>query len=435
MIKEIVPCNRAVRGAVFLPGSKSMTHRAILMAALANEPSIIINPLCSEDTLYTAQALEELGCKLEWVTEGEGVKLRILPLPYRDTNFSDQHSAPLHLFVGNSGTTMRLLLGFLGAVKGRFVLDGSARMRERPVGPVAESMSQLGVRCRFLEKDGYPPVEVFSSGLNGGSVLVDARKSSQFLSAVLIAAPKAREDVIVRWLEPVASFPYVAMTIRMMRERGIEIRELDQNGLIIPAPQTYRAGTFTVEGDCSSASYFWATAALTGGEVRTEPVFQESYQGDAEFLQVLSAMGCSIARDERSVTVRGPERLNAVDVDMNAMPDMVPTLAVLAAFASGKSIIRRVGHLRIKESDRLKAVASELSKLGVKVEEGEDFLVIYGGTAKGGADIETYDDHRIAMAFSLAGLKIPGVRIKNPDVVRKSFPEYWLVWERLVYGA
>jgi len=435
MIKDIVPCDREVKGTVLLPGSKSMTHRAMLMAALADEPSIIINPLRSEDTLYTAQVLEKLGCKLEWVAEEEGLKLRILPLSLRDTGLNDRRSSPLHLFVGNSGTTMRLLLGFLGAVRGRFILDGSARMRERPVGPVAESMSQLGVKCRFLEKDGYPPVEVFSSGLNGGIVLVDARKSSQFLSAVLIAAPRARENVIVRWLEPVASFPYVLMTVRMMIERGIEIQEFGQNGLVVPAPQTYRAGIFTVEGDCSSASYFWATAALTGGEVRTEPIFRESYQGDAEFLQVLSAMGCSIDRDELSVTVRGPERLNAVDVDMNAMPDMVPTLAVLAAFASGKSVVRRVGHLRIKESDRLKAVALELSKLGVKVEEGEDFLVVYGGTAKRGADIETYDDHRIAMAFSLAGLKIPGVRIKNPDVVKKSFPEYWLVWERLVYGT
>ncbi|MEJ5300461.1 MAG: 3-phosphoshikimate 1-carboxyvinyltransferase [Thermodesulforhabdaceae bacterium] len=431
IVKEIIPCDHKVSGVVSLPGSKSMTHRAMLMAALADGPSTILNPLRSEDTLYTAQALEQLGCKLEWILEKEEIKLRISPLP---VNERKSNAELVRLFVGNSGTTMRLLLGFLGAVRGCFVLDGSARMRERPVGPVAESMSQLGVRCRFLEKDGYPPVEVFSQGLNGGHVLVDARKSSQFLSAVLIAAPRASSDVIVKWLEPVASFPYVVMTLRMMKERGIEIRELSYNELLIPAPQTYTAGTFTVEGDCSSASYFWATAALTGGEVRTEPVFRESYQGDAEFLKVLSAMGCSIVRDERSVTVVGPEELLAVDVDMNAMPDMVPTLAVLAAFASGKTVIRRVGHLRIKESDRLRAVASELGKLGVRVEEGEDFLVIYGGTAKKGADIETYDDHRVAMAFSLAGLKIPGVRIKNPDVVKKSFPEYWFVWERFVYG-
>ncbi|MGC8719833.1 MAG: 3-phosphoshikimate 1-carboxyvinyltransferase [Thermodesulforhabdaceae bacterium] len=427
-VKEISPVNWKVSGKVVLPGSKSMTHRAMLMGALSDGIVTILNPLHSEDTAYTAKALEELGCDLKW--DHSGRKLYISPVTRKRANPGEV----LHLFVGNSGTTMRLLLGFLGAIEGRFVIDGSPRMRERPVGPVVESLAKLGVTCRFLNNEGYPPVEIESSGLSGGSVLVDARKSSQFLSAILIAAPKARNDVVIRWLEPVASYPYVAMTIRMMRERGIEVREQSSSELLIPAPQVYRAGIYAVEGDCSSASYFWATAALTRGTVRTEPVFRESYQGDAGFLEVLSAMGCSIKRGDSWVEVEGPEELVGIDVDMNAMPDLVPTLAVLAAFASGKTVIRRVGHLRIKESDRLSAVATELSKLGARVEEGEDYLIVYGGTVQEGAEIETYNDHRIAMAFSLAGLKISGVRIKHPDVVRKSFPDYWTVWERLVYG-
>ncbi|MCX7823623.1 MAG: 3-phosphoshikimate 1-carboxyvinyltransferase [Syntrophobacterales bacterium] len=428
MVKEIKPVDGKVYGSIKLPGSKSMTHRAMLMGALSDRPVTIVNPLQSEDTLYTAKALEKLGCELKWEIE-EG-RLELSPLRHKSLG----KDRTIDFFVGNSGTTMRLLIGFLGAIEGRFVLDGSGRMRERPVGPVVESLSQLGVDCKFLKHEGYPPVEITSCGLEGGTVIVDARKSSQFLSAVLIASPQAKRDVVIRWLDPVASYPYVSMTIRMMEERGIRVERSSSCELLVKAPQVYKGGTWIVEGDCSSASYFWATAALTGGLVRTEPVFRKSYQGDSGLLEILSSMGCTVRRGDTWVEVRGPDRLHSVEVDMNDMPDMVPTLAVLGAFATGKTVIKRVGHLRIKESDRLRAVASELSRLGTVVEEGEDFLIIHGETASRGAEIETYDDHRIAMAFSLAGLKIPGVRIKNPDVVRKSFPNYWQVWEQFVYG-
>lgn len=429
MFKEIIPTGKRVCGRVKLPGSKSMTHRAMLMGAFSDGSVALVNPLKSEDTLYTLEALKKLGCKSNWSPDGE--RLELLPL-HEDDKKEDKIT---DFFVGNSGTTMRLLIGFLGAIKGRFLIDGSERMRERPVGPVVESLSRLGVKCKFPIREGYPPVEIISSGIKGGTTLVDARKSSQFLSAVLIASPRAQGDVVVKWLEPVASYPYVSMTIRMMEERGIRMERRGECELLVRAPQFYRSGVWMIEGDCSSASYFWATAALTGGSVRTEPIFLKSYQGDASFLDVLSDMGCVVERGDTWAEVHGPDQLQAIDIDMNDMPDMVPTLAVLAAFASGKTVIRRIGHLRIKESDRIRAVASELSKLGARVEEGEDFLVIYGETARKGAEIETYNDHRIAMAFSLAGLKIPGVRIKNPDVVRKSFPDYWQIWEQLVYGS
>ncbi len=436
-VKEITPLKGKVEGRVSIPGSKSMTHRALLMAALSRSPSVLKHPLKSEDTLYTAKALEQLGCIVEWRDERDEVFINPEPMK----NLSPRGS-PISIFVGNSGTTMRLLIGFLSTVAWfwlegkplRFIIDGSNRMRERPVGPVMESLKALGVRGRFLEKEGFPPVEIVSGGLSGGKVVVDARKSSQFLSALLLSAPCARDDVIVSWLEPVASYPYVEMTLKMMKERGIAFRFISSVEIFIPGNQIYNSGIFVIEGDCSSASYFWATAAISGGRVVTEPIFKESYQGDIGFLTVLERMGCKISRGDNFVEVVGPEELKSIEIDMNHMPDMVPTLSVLSAFARGKSVIKNIGHLRLKESDRIMAVSNELKKLGVRVEDGEDWLVIHGGGAVKGALIDTYDDHRIAMAFSLAGLKVPGVRIKNPSVVRKSFPDYWSLWERFVYG-
>lgn len=416
---------KSISGKILLPGSKSMTHRAMLMAALADGPSEIVHPLKSEDTLFTAEALSKLGVSVDW----EDDRVVIRPPEVRWTVPEEP------LYVGNSGTTMRLLIGFVSAGSGRFILDGSERMRQRPVGPVAEALGQLGVRCIFLNREGYPPVAILSTGLKSGRAKVDASRSSQFLSSLLIAAPCADGPVVVSWYEPVASFPYVRMTLRMMAERGISYKELEKSSIEVAAPQKYASGRFEIEGDCSSASYFWAAAAVTGGKVETFPVFERSYQGDAGFLDVLEMMGCRVTRKGKSVTVEGPEVLKPVDVDMNAMPDMVPTLAVVAAFAEGRTVIRNVGHLKIKESDRLSAVAAELSKAGGDVEIlGDDTLVIRGGKKLHGALIRTYGDHRIAMAFSILGLKVDGIVIDNPGVVAKSFPEYWHVFSSVLYG-
>ncbi|GLI35449.1 3-phosphoshikimate 1-carboxyvinyltransferase [Desulforhabdus amnigena] len=420
-IKKIEPVSR-VKARIRLPGSKSVTHRALLMAALAQGESQIKNPLVAEDTLLTAKALEQLGAEMQW---GEQI-VRVIPAQKR---WKEPHGP---IFLGNSGTSTRLLLAVAATGTGEFLFDGSPRLRERPIGPILEALKTLGVQCQCLGQEGYPPVKIISRGLAGGEVWVDAGQSSQFLSALLIASPCARKEMRVGWHEPIASFPYVALTLSMMEEVGIEYRWSGTNRIIVPAPQPYPALKYTVEGDCSSASYFWAAAALTQGEVYTHPISPGSSQGDCRLLEVMENMGCRVQWEEEGVTVSGPERLKAVDLDMNKMPDMVPTIAVLAAFAEGHTRIRNVAHLRVKESDRLHVVAMELSKLGVPVRELPDGLEIDGGHAHTpDTGLEAHDDHRIAMAFALAGLCVKGVEIHGAESVAKSFPTFWDVFAQL----
>jgi len=392
------------------------------MAALAEGESEIGNPLRAEDTALTAGALEQLGVRVRW---GED---RISATPPRKR--WEQPQGPILL--GNSGTSTRLLLAVAAAGEGRFVFDGSPRLRERPIGPVLEALEKLGTGCRWLDRPGYPPVEIECRGLSGGQVEVDASKSSQFLSALLIAAPCARGEVRIGWRQPVASFPYVRLTLSMMREAGIDFRPTGESGIAVPAPQTYAPLRLTVEGDFSSASYFWAAAAVSGGMVHASPLSERSVQGDRRLLDVLERMGCAVSSEEDGFRVTGGGELNPVDVDMNDMPDMVPTLAVLAAFARGRTRIRNVAHLRVKESDRLRVVALELGKLGVSVSEFADGLEIHGGEVHAPTlPIESHDDHRIAMAFAVAGLRTGGMEIHGAEAVAKSFPSFWDLFEGL----
>ncbi len=424
MIKRIQPVSRVVK-ELQIPGSKSITHRALIMAALAEGESVIRNALAAEDTLLTSKALESLGVGITWV----GDTVRLVPPAARWAI----PAAPILL--GNSGTSMRLLLAVASVGSGRFMFDGSPRLRERPVGPVVAALESLGVHCRWVGQKGFPPIEITSSGLTGGEARVDARQSGQFLSALLMAAPCAKGDIVVRWVEPVASFPYVALTLAMLRRAGIDFVWEGASQIRVPAPQTYARLDVVVEGDCSSASYFWGAAALTCGEVLTHPVPKESLQGDARFVEVLSEMGCEVRWECNGIRVRGPSVLRPLDRDMNSMPDMVPTLAVLAAFAQGETRIRNVAHLRVKESDRLSVVASELRKLSVPVKELPDGLVIQGGKVLTPTQpIEAHDDHRIAMAFAMAGLRTSGVEIVGAESVSKSFPSFWQSFETLYSG-
>ncbi len=409
-----VPTVQRIEGKVRIPGSKSVTHRALVLAALADGESVINNPLDAEDTRLTASALGALGASVTW----DGHRVRVVPPERR------WRSPKKPIFLGNSGTSLRLLLGLAAVGAGTFTFDGSPRLRERPIGQLARALQSLGVEVHFPERGGYPPIRIKSRGLAGGEVEVDASESSQYLSSLLLAAVGARRPVRIRWKEKVASFPYVEITLRMLEERGCAFQRTGPREILVDAPQVFTPFVYTVEGDCSSASYFWAAAALTGGEVLTYPVFPDAMQGDCRFLTVLQEMGCRIRWEEDGVQVAGPERLRAVDMDMNTMPDMVPTLAVVAALADGKSRIRNVAHLRLKESDRLSAVSAELRKLGVSVAEWEDGLEIEGPPTRG-AVIETYDDHRIAMAFAVLGLKVPGIVIDGRSTVAKSFPGFW----------
>jgi 3-phosphoshikimate 1-carboxyvinyltransferase len=419
--KEIKQVSK-VRARIRLPGSKSITHRALIMAALSTGPSTIGNPLMAEDTLLTANALEALGATIDWNARS----VRVSPPPFR----WKQPDQPI--FLGNSGTSARLLLALFSAGTGTFILDGTTRLRQRPVGPAAEALEKLGAQMHWIASPGFLPVEINSRGLRGGEVFVDASESSQFLSGILLVAPVARGNVIIEWSEPAASWPYAEMTLAMMKEAGIRFEQQATNRVEVPAPQDYASRSFTVEGDCSSASYFWGAAALTGGEALTSPVSPFSLQGDCRFLDVLAKMGCRIEWKDDGVCVKGPAQLSPVDVDMNEMPDMVPTLVVLSAFASGTSRIRNVAHLRIKESDRLNAVAEGLKVLGIIAEELPDGLIVHGGSpATPSRPISAFDDHRIAMAFALAGLRVAGVIIDGAESVNKSFPQFWETFETL----
>lgn len=421
--RPIKPLTR-VCADIRLPGSKSVTHRALLMAALATGPSIIKNPLEAEDTVLTATALEQLGARVHW----DAARQQVLLTPPRHRWLEPQQA----IMLGNSGTSMRLLLGLVATGAGKFLLDGSQRLRERPIGPILNALQNLGISHRCLESPGFPPVEIESRGLQGGEVLVDASQSSQFLSALLLASPCAASDMRVGWRQPVASFPYVRLTLAMMQELGIDYAWLSPSQILVKAPQAYPPLDYTVEADCSSASYFWAAAALTGGEVHTHPISPQSVQGDCRLLEVLRQMGCQVEWRDEGVLVRGSGQLQAVDLDMNEMPDMVPTLAVVAACAEGESQLRNVAHLRVKESDRLHVVATELSKFGVPVAELPDGLKIVGGRLQAPqSPIEAHDDHRIAMAFAILGLCVEGVAISGAEAVAKSFPTFWESFDSL----
>ncbi len=428
---ETVKKIRTVSGVncqIRLPGSKSVTHRALLMAALANGDSVIKNPLKAQDTMLTARALQQLGAQVVWDDEQETVS--ITPPKQRWL----QPKEPIML--GNSGTSMRLLLGLTATGSGKFLLDGSPRLRERPIDPILKALETLGIKYRCLAMQGFPPVEIESRGLRGGEVLIDATQSSQFLSALLIASPCAQGEMHVGWKQPVASFPYVQLTLAMMEKLGIEYRWLTPQKISIRAPQEYPPLDYQVEADCSSASYFWAAAALTQGEVYTYPLSPGSPQGDCRLLEVLQQMGCDILWEKEGVRVRRIEPLKAIDLDMNEIPDMVPTLGVVAACAEGRSHIRNVAHLRVKESDRLHVVAMELKKFGVPVQELSDGLVIEGGkTRPPDLPIESHDDHRIAMAFAVLGLSVEGVEIRGAEAVGKSFPSFWDSFELLARSS
>ena len=415
---EIKPLNHC-DAVVTLPGSKSYTHRALIASALAEGESVLFNALRSKDTEHTAQGLEKLGIKISWegdsiVVQGKGEVLK---------------GGGEEIYVGDSGTSMRFLTALAALKNGRTVLDGSKRMRERPMAELLGGLVALGVKAYSLDGKGYPPVVVESQGLGGGVARIKGSESSQFLSALLMVAPLARADVRLEVTGRLVSKPYVDITRGVMADFGVKDQKEEGDSFFVRAGQHYFPRQYQVEGDASNASYFLAAAAITGGKVRVENFRPASLQGDAQFLTVLEQMGCGVSRGENWAEVRAKE-LRGIEVDMNSMPDLVPTLAVVAAFAQGKTVIRNVGHLRLKESDRLKTVAGELAKINARVEEGEDWLQVERGQARG-AEIETHNDHRLAMSFAIAGLAVPGIKIKGEECVNKSFPTFWETLQKL----
>jgi len=403
---------------VRVPGSKSLTNRALIVAALARGRSVLTGALDSEDTQVMVAALKTLGVEIEHDVESATIRIEGCSGRF------PSKEADLH--VANSGTTLRFLTAALTAGKGRYRVDGTPRMRQRPVADLLQALNGLGGFTKSELGTGCPPVLIEADGLDGGFAFVRGDVSSQFLSGLLMALPYARGETVVDVEGVLVSQPYVAMTLDVMREFGFE-PDNRKNKRFIIQPGRYNARDYAIEPDASAASYFFALAAITGGSVTVEGLGLASIQGDVQFVDILEHMGCTVERESGRTTVTGGP-LRSVDVDMNAISDTVMTLAVVALFADGVTRIRNVGHIRHKETDRIAALAAELRKLGAQVDEQPDGLLIIPPTSVADlkpASIKTYDDHRMAMSFALAGLKIPGVVIQDPGCVAKTYPRFW----------
>ncbi|MFZ1887625.1 MAG: 3-phosphoshikimate 1-carboxyvinyltransferase [Candidatus Binataceae bacterium] len=413
---EIAPLAGPIAARIELPGSKSITNRAMLLAAMANGRSVIDGALLSDDTRYMANALRTLGFGVEIEP-----KIRRITI---DGQGGAIASSGAGLFVGGAGTAMRFLVPFLTLGRGRYQIDGNPRMRQRPIAPLVQAMQRLGATV-YSERDNQcPPVVVDATRgtFAGGETSIDARDSSQFVSAMLMPAALWPRGLVLS-VQGDAARPFITMTLALMDSWGARSSS-EGNTITVPGGQSYRAQRFVVEPDASAASYFAAAAALCGGNVTLERLSRSSVQGDIAFLEVLERMGARVVWNEDNVVVTGTGTLTGVDVAMTSMPDMVATLAALAPFASSPTRIRGVAFIRHHESDRIRALATEVRRIGAVAEEFDDGLAITPATLKP-ASIETYDDHRIAMSFAIAGLKLAGLRIRNPGCVTKTFPDFF----------
>ncbi len=420
-VYDVVPLQTPPRCTTIVPGSKSITNRALIMAALAqadtsSKYSTLTGALRSEDTEVMIDSLQRLGIAVEVDWGNSTLRIPCTPIT--------QWKKKADFFCGNSGTTIRFLTAMLCAGTGHYRLDGVARMRQRPIGDLLSALEQIHVSAHSELNNGCPPVLLRSNVLPGGSVTIRSDVSSQFLSALLMAAPYATQPLTLMVEGTLVSEPYIDMTVAMMQQWGVTV-DRPRQGVYRVEPQCYRPRQYPVEPDASSASYFWAAAAITGGTV-TVPGLQHSLQGDVGFRNALVQMGCQLVKND---TIIG-SKLCGIDIDMNAISDTVMTLAVVALFAEGSTNIRNVAHIRHKETDRLSALATELRKVGAEVEERPDGLTIHPRPLHG-AVLDTYDDHRMAMSLALIGLRIPGIRINDPGCTAKTFPTYWRSLENL----
>ncbi len=419
----IDPISRPLQAVVRVPGSKSLTNRALLVAALAAGQTTLTHALFSDDSRYFAEALKQLG----FAVSGQAGEATLTI-----TGGGGQiPAARAELFVGNAGTAARFLTALLTLGAGEYVLDGEARMRERPLADLLAALRQLGARVESAT--GCPPVRVLASGLPGGRATVAGDVSSQFLSGLLLVAPYAQTPVELRVERGLNSKPYVDMTLALMADFGVTVTREGYERFSIARQRYQPQAVYAIESDASAAAYFFAAPALCGGTVRVENISRRSRQGDVAFLEVLTAMGCTVVEGAHWVEVRGPQpgALRGVDVDLRDIPDTAQTLAAIAPFAGTPTVIRGIASARVKETDRVAAMCTELTRLGVEVTERPDGLVIQPCAALRPATITTYNDHRMAMAFALTGLRAPGVEIENPGCVSKTFPDYFAVLETL----
>ena len=416
-----------VSGEVNVPGSKSLSNRALLLAALAEGETELTNLLDSEDIEHMLNALTKLGInyrlsedKTQCVVQGNGGAFNV--------------AEPLELFLGNAGTAMRPLCAALAASNVDTVLTGEPRMEERPIGDLVDALREADAEVTYLKNEGFPPLQIKGKTLNGGEMSVDGSVSSQFLTAPLMAAPLFSGDVTIRIKGELVSKPYIDITLDTMAKFGVTVKNDNYQTFTISGDAKYIApGKFMVEGDASSASYFLAAGAIKGGTVRVTGIGQNSIQGDIRFADVLEAMGATVVWNDEYVEVTGAP-LKGVNMDMNHIPDAAMTIATTALFAEGPTTMTNIYNWRVKETDRLAAMATELQKLGAKVEEGHDYIKVWPTDSLKHAEIDTYNDHRIAMCFSLVALSDTPVTINDPGCTRKTFPDYFTRFKTL-YSA
>lgn len=410
-----------LNATVNVPGSKSITNRALLVASLADGETNLTNALFSDDSLYFASALRTLGFDVQLNKDDSviSVKGRCGEIPAKQAA----------LLVGNAGTAARFLTAFLTLGNGDYLLDGDARMRERPIEDLVSALSQLG--AKLAASAGCPPVRITASGLPGGQATLTGDISSQFLSAILMVAPYAAQPVLIELSTRLNSRPYVDLTLAVMRDFGIGVERDGYERFTIKAGRYHGRASYAIEPDASAASYFFAAAAICDGSVRVRGLTRLSAQGDIGFTDVLQEMGCAVSDGKDHMEATGCSPLRGIDVDLSDRPDTAQTLAALAPFASTATRIRGIASARRKETDRVHATCTELARLGVRVEEHADGMTIHPCQTLRPAAVQTYNDHRMAMAFSLIGLRVPGVSIENPSCVSKTFPGYFDVLESL----
>ena len=430
----IRPVAHPLNATVRVPGSKSLTNRALMISALASGTTCLTNALFSDDSRYFVEALQTLGFDVQLNEANHEMTVRGLGGKIPATR--------AELFIGNSGTTARFLSAFLTLGYGEYVLDGEPRMHERPIGDLVKSLTQLGANISPLslweraEGEGgidaiCPPIKIIATGLPGGKTKIAGNISSQFLSALLMVAPYARSPIEIELTTELNSKPYVDMTTAIMRDFGVEIERQEYSRFTIHPSSYFPLSSYRIESDASAASYFFAAPAICGGTVCVENISRKSLQGDINFLEVLSQMGCTVTETDDGLQVTGTTDLRGIEVDMRDIPDTAQTLAAVAPFGASPTRIRGIASARLKETDRIHSTCTELTRLGVRVEEHADGMTIHPVEKTRPAVIQTYNDHRMAMAFSLIGLGFDGVTIENPACVSKTFPGYFDVLETL----
>jgi 3-phosphoshikimate 1-carboxyvinyltransferase len=405
---------------VMIPGSKSISHRMMICACLSDGTSHIQNLLSSDDIALTIKALKNMGAKIDHIQDND----------YKVSGFNGRpQKYDKDIYLGNSGTSMRLLTGIAALGNTEFTLTGDKRMCERPMIELLDALTMIGTFAKSNNINGTPPVHIRGNKREGGKVKIDCSKSSQYLSSLLMIGTFMQIGLDISLDAPPVSSPYIDLTIDIMKKFNVDVHKKDTTHYKVSGSQSFIPGNFFVEPDLSNAGYFWAIGAVTGPMISVKNINKDSLQGDLKQIQILEQMGCTLKIEDDQIGVCGGQ-LTGINVDMSDTPDAVPAIAVVASFAKGKTKITNIKHLREKECDRIDAVSSQLIKMGINVAQGDDFMEITGGTPKP-ARIETFNDHRIAMAFSIPGLKICGMEIENEACVEKSFPNYWDIFDSL----